>query len=548
MAEGRSLAETPTWSVATVTTVMVAVCFIVERSIYRFGKWLKKTKRKALLASLDKIKEELMLLGLISLMLGQWARWISEICVNSSLFSSQFYPCIRDDTERISVITYINQTTVPLERFSVSSSHCAEGHEPFVSYESLEQLHRFLFLLGVTHVIYSCFTVVLAMIKIYSWRAWEAQANAVISESLHGKRKKEIKRQSTFVFHHASHPWSKNKILIWMLCFFRQFKDSIRRSDYMALRLGFLTLVLLVGTKLQHVVAKLALEVVELNGPLTGTLLKPRDELFWFGKPELLLWLIQFISFQWDIKAQSCFMTNHAFVVIRLVSGIVAQFWCSYVTLPLNVIISQMGSKFKKSLVSENVRESLHGWCKRVKHRSRHKHLSDFHFPATRSTCSLTSTVDEGDDETITVVSGTLSRCATTTSLRSLSLNHARDDETITVSGTISRCPSTTSQRSISLDHVSINCEEIYADDIIHQQDNCAGDVIHEEEARADDIIHRQEICAEEIIHQDERGINHIPTSGYLSDSSGNAPVAVSHESDVQNAKVDDYYDANREE
>lgn len=35
---GRSLAETPTWSVATVITVMVAVCFIVERSIYRFGK------------------------------------------------------------------------------------------------------------------------------------------------------------------------------------------------------------------------------------------------------------------------------------------------------------------------------------------------------------------------------------------------------------------------------------------------------------------------------------------------------------------------------
>lgn len=38
MGEGRSLAETPTWSVATVTTAMVAVCFLVERSIYRFGK------------------------------------------------------------------------------------------------------------------------------------------------------------------------------------------------------------------------------------------------------------------------------------------------------------------------------------------------------------------------------------------------------------------------------------------------------------------------------------------------------------------------------
>lgn len=36
--EQRSLAETPTYSVASVVTVMVFVCFLVERSIYRFGK------------------------------------------------------------------------------------------------------------------------------------------------------------------------------------------------------------------------------------------------------------------------------------------------------------------------------------------------------------------------------------------------------------------------------------------------------------------------------------------------------------------------------
>lgn len=55
---------------------------------------------------------------------------------------------------------------------------------------------------------------------------------------------------------------------------------------------------MLVGTKLQHVVAQLALEVVEPTGPFVGTQLKPRDGLFWFRKPEILLWLIQFISFQ----------------------------------------------------------------------------------------------------------------------------------------------------------------------------------------------------------------------------------------------------------
>ena len=41
--EGRSLEETPTWSVATVTTVMVFVCLLVERSIYRFGKVSRRT-------------------------------------------------------------------------------------------------------------------------------------------------------------------------------------------------------------------------------------------------------------------------------------------------------------------------------------------------------------------------------------------------------------------------------------------------------------------------------------------------------------------------
>lgn len=57
-------------------------------------------------------------------------------------------------------------------------------------------------------------------------------------------------------------------------------------------------LVLLVGTELQHVVAQLALEVVEATATNVGTQLKLRDDLFWFGKPRVLWWLIQFISFQ----------------------------------------------------------------------------------------------------------------------------------------------------------------------------------------------------------------------------------------------------------
>lgn len=40
--QGRSLAETPTYLVASVVTVMVFLCLLVERSIYRFGKVSRK--------------------------------------------------------------------------------------------------------------------------------------------------------------------------------------------------------------------------------------------------------------------------------------------------------------------------------------------------------------------------------------------------------------------------------------------------------------------------------------------------------------------------
>ncbi|KAJ6353325.1 hypothetical protein OIU76_002359 [Salix suchowensis] len=103
-----------------------------------------------------------------------------------------------------------------------------------------------------------------------------------------------------------------------------------------------------------------------------------RDDLFWLGKPRLLLWLIQFISFQnafemstflwslWEIKESSCFMENEKHVFIRLTFGVVTQFWFSFITFPVYVIITQMGAKFKKTVVSENVRKSLHGWQRRI--------------------------------------------------------------------------------------------------------------------------------------------------------------------------------------
>ncbi|RVW51494.1 MLO-like protein 4 [Vitis vinifera] len=55
--EDRSLAETPTWAFATVVAVMVAFGFFFHFSLKHFKKWLEKTKRKSLLAALEKMKD-----------------------------------------------------------------------------------------------------------------------------------------------------------------------------------------------------------------------------------------------------------------------------------------------------------------------------------------------------------------------------------------------------------------------------------------------------------------------------------------------------------
>ncbi|OWM66452.1 hypothetical protein CDL15_Pgr013669 [Punica granatum] len=475
--EGRSLAETPTYSVASVVTVMVAFGFFFHACLKWTAKWLDRTKRKSLLAALEKIKEELMLFGLLSLLMGHWIEFIAKVCIKSSALSSRFYPCARQDdykssTEHLTLYYLNSSVSKDQQALTGQRNFCQEGHESFASCESLEQLRRFLFVLAVIHVSYSFATIALAMIQIYSWTTWENQAKTMAIQGSEGCPPREasgnirIMRVSTFIFHHTSHPWSQHRVLVWLLCFSRQLWSSINRPDYMALRLGFINmhelplsydfhnymlrsmeeefrdivgisiplwiyailcifldfhgsniyfwmsflpslLILLIGTKLHRIIIKLAVEIMD-SCPTGDQQFKLRDELFWFGKPRLLLWLIQFISFQnafematviwslWEIRDTTCFMDNRILLVIRLVFGVVSQFWCSFVTFPLYVIVTQMGSRFKKTVISENVRRSLHGWQRRAKAK---QHGSSTPLLGAMSVASLDSLVDDDDAE-----------------------------------------------------------------------------------------------------------------------------------------------------
>lgn len=80
----------------------------------------------------------------------------------------------------------------------------------------------------------------------------------------------------------------------------------------------FQQLVLFVGAKLQHVIATLVLENAGITEYASGVKLRPRDELFWFNKPELLLSLIHFIQFQ-VCKILSTSISNKLLFFVDLV-------------------------------------------------------------------------------------------------------------------------------------------------------------------------------------------------------------------------------------
>ncbi|KAF5958141.1 hypothetical protein HYC85_005366 [Camellia sinensis] len=155
-----------------------------------------------------------------------------------------------------------------------------------------------------------------------------------------------------------------------MGCFFRQFFKSVSKSDYMTLRNGFISIILAVGTKLQAILSRMALDITERHSVVQGIpLVQGSNKYFWFGSPQLVLHLIHFALFQYEFGMTSCFHNNFKLVILKFCLGIGALFFCSYITLPLYALIAQMGSRMKKSIFDEQTSKAIKKWHMAVKNK-----------------------------------------------------------------------------------------------------------------------------------------------------------------------------------
>lgn len=443
--EGIKLEFTPTWIVAVVCSIIVFVSLIVERQLHFLGKLFKRKDQKPLYEALLKVKEELMLLGFISLLLTVLQGPIQRICIPKG-WTNHMLPCIIEDEETEGGAAKTEHYVIGglrrlLSEGGEGASHCStKGKVPLLSIEALHHLHIFIFVLALTHVIFSVVTMVLGGAKIRQWKHWEDSIHKNDTGSVPGKVTNV--QQFEFIQDHFTGTGKDSRILSWLHSFSKQFYGSVTKSDYTTMRLGFimthcrgnpkfdfykymvraleadfkkvvgiswylwvfvivflllnvngwhtyfwiaffpLILLLALGTKLEHVITQLAHDVAEKHSAIQGDLVvKPSDEHFWFSRPRIVLYLIHFILFQnafeiafffWILTTygfDSCIMGQVRFIVPRLVIGAIIQILCSYSTLPLYAIVTQMGSSFKKAIFEEHVQESLVGWAQKVKKR-----------------------------------------------------------------------------------------------------------------------------------------------------------------------------------
>ncbi|KAL4557591.1 hypothetical protein LXL04_035775 [Taraxacum kok-saghyz] len=394
---GRGLDETATWSVALVCAIIICISILLEKALHHIG----------------------------------------------HIFTKDFLPCKKqpdgkapeDDEEdaedaRRRLLSYNPHRMLgggePVE--------CKPGYEQLITVTGLHQLHVFIFFLAVFHVFYSALTMICGRTKIREWKHWEKD---ILQQqaSGHDPSKFRLTKEISFVKGHATK--TGVSVFFYIICFFRQFFTSVGRSDYMAMRHGFISvhlapgtqfnfqkyikrsleddfkvlvgvgpllwtvaviylfanvegthamiwlslfpvvIILAVGTKLQVIIARMAIEIQERHAVIEGIpLVQVTDKHFWLKDPTLILHLIQLTLFMnafelthffwiwYEFGLDSCWHHNPLLHILRVFVGIIVQVLCSYGILPLYALLTQMGSKMKRSIFDDQTSKALKHWHK----------------------------------------------------------------------------------------------------------------------------------------------------------------------------------------
>ncbi|KAK0604643.1 hypothetical protein LWI29_017752 [Acer saccharum] len=433
----RTLEDTPTWALATVCFVFISISIFIEYLIHLLSKWLKKHRKTSLLEAVEKLKSVTQKsiskicvpTKVANTMLP--CRQSSDTIKTTKAFSADFI-------HQRNLASDDDDATKHLS----STDYCqSKGMTSLISEKGMTQLSIFIFVLAVMQIVYCVLTMALGRAKMKRWKAWEKETQTIEYMAANDPDRFRFTRQTTFARRHMT-SCTDLSIYLWIKCFFRQFFNSVAKVDYLTLRHGFitthlstnndfnfqnyiqrsveddfklvvgispfmwllmvilmlvdvqgwhvflwvsfvpLTIVLVLGTKLQVIVARMALELQNQNSVTKGApTVQPNDNLFWFNHPKYVLTLLHYTLFMnafelaffvWatlQYGIHSCYHERTDIIVVRLVLAVTVQVMCSYITLPLYALVTQMGSTFKRAMLNEKTSHALKQWHAGAKNR-----------------------------------------------------------------------------------------------------------------------------------------------------------------------------------
>ncbi|KZV49784.1 MLO-like protein 8 [Dorcoceras hygrometricum] len=349
----RDLDQTPTWAVSGVCAVIIVISIGIEMLLHKLGKWLTDRHKRALYEALEKVKAELMILGFISLILVFSQYHIAAICIPVSVADTML-PCPAEQPKRRLLF---NEHRILAAK---KEPTCKEGRVALISVKGLHQIHVLIFFLAVLHVAYCGIIMALGRFQVHLAPGSKFDFQKYIKRSL----------EDDFKVLAGISPLLWASFVIFLLLNVNGWKTLFWAS------LIPLVIILAVGTELQSIVTKMAIEIKDRGAVVQGMpLVQVSDKHFWFGRPKLVLQLLHFSLFLnafqityflwiwYEDGITYCSYKGHvAFVIVKLVLMVALLFFCSYITLPLYALVAQMGSHMKQSIFDEQTSKALKKW------------------------------------------------------------------------------------------------------------------------------------------------------------------------------------------
>ncbi|KAL3752900.1 hypothetical protein ACJRO7_000316 [Eucalyptus globulus] len=408
-----SLEYTPTWVVAVVCFSILFISIVVDRFIRCAGQYLEDSKWWPLVGGSRKIKDELMLLGVISLLLTVFQTRIAKICISERL-DNVLLPCKKPDSSS-AVANFIT---------SSSASSATRGRHLLIlasdttDYCSQKVTFPELLLLLLD---YSELIIQWSMLEIYD--EWS--------------QKDDIQNVLTEILERYKNPLGSFRYVL--VSILQKTFTSLTEHEYIALRQNFIaarnpkepgkdfqkyimrtlqkdfekmmgirwylwlcavvyllvnvagwnahfwisfipfTLTVIISIKLERMITQLAKEVAKKHkhdkdksseNSAKDLVFKFSEDDFWFSGLKMVGRLLHivlfvnslelafffFIMFQYGLH--SCIVGKVGFVVPRIVMGVIVQIVCSSRILPLHAIIqSQMHLEKKQSDKQKKIRK-----------------------------------------------------------------------------------------------------------------------------------------------------------------------------------------------